>query len=238
MAPLLFLLQGEWMPVAIDFFAGAGGFGLGFNLGGFDVPLSLEIDAWACDTLRHNHPTMRVLQGDIRDFHSIATVRGLLPQKPDVIIGGPPCQGFSIAGPAQKYPADPRNSLFMNLAQWVEFLEPEAFVMENVKGLLSRRNAEGERVVEIINRTFKKLGYFVEVWIVNAAQYGVPQVRERIFIVGHHKDSEIGQPKPSHYLESSVIDGNQPSLFEIQKLQPAITLNEAISELPELAAGN
>src|SRR5690348_4269148 len=172
MAPLLFLLQGEWMPVAIDLFAGAGGFGLGFNLGGFDVPLSLEIDAWACDTLRHNHPTMRVLQGDITDFHSIATVRGLLPQKPDVIIGGPPCQG--------------------------------------------------ERVVEIINRTFKKLGYFVEVWIVIAAQYGVPQVRERIFIVGHHKGSEIGQPKPSHYLEPSVIDGNQPSLFEIQKLQPAI----------------
>ena len=99
-------------PIAIDLFAGAGGFGLGFKLAGFEVPLSVEVDAWACDTLRHNHPAMKILQGDIREFNTLLSIQAVYPVRPDVIIGGPPCQGFSIAGPAVKDPKDPRNSLF------------------------------------------------------------------------------------------------------------------------------
>jgi DNA (cytosine-5)-methyltransferase 1 len=99
-------------PVAIDLFAGAGGFGLGFKMAGFSVPVSLEIDAWACDTLRYNHPFMVVIQEDIRNFNTLSSVTKIYSSKPDIIIGGPPCQGFSIAGPAVKDPKDPRNSLF------------------------------------------------------------------------------------------------------------------------------
>jgi DNA (cytosine-5)-methyltransferase 1 len=223
-------------PIAIDLFAGAGGFGLGLQLGGFHVPISLEIDAWACDTLRYNHPSTKVLQADIRDFSTSATIKEACPYTPDLIIGGPPCQGFSIAGPAQKDPNDPRNSLFMNFAQWVSILEPKAFIMENVKGLLARRNAEGEKVIEIIKRTFRELGYFIEVWVLNAAEYGVPQIRERVFIVGHHLETEIGKPRPGHLLDTSKRSVVQPLIVD-NVFKPAITLHEAISDLPELGAG-
>ncbi|MFN8488379.1 MAG: DNA cytosine methyltransferase [Caldilineaceae bacterium] len=223
-------------PIAIDLFAGAGGFGLGFELADFIIPLSLEVDEWACDTLRYNHPEMTVLQGDIRDFTSLVSVRTVCPVKPDVIIGGPPCQGFSIAGPAKKDPKDPRNSLFINFAQWISFLQPKAFVMENVKGLLARKNAEGRQVINIIKNTFADLGYAVEIWALNAAEYGVPQVRERIFIVGNRYGKELGPPPKTHSLELARMNESQLSLFEGSDLRPVVTLWDAISDLPVLHA--
>jgi len=224
-------------PVVIDLFAGAGGFGLGFRLAGFDVPFSLEIDEWAASTLRYNHPQMQVLQCDIRDFSSPLQIQKVCSVRPDIVIGGPPCQGFSIAGPAKKDPKDPRNSLFANFAQWVKVLMPKAFVMENVKGLLSRKNSDGEKVLEIIVHTFQELGYFVEIWELNAAEYGVPQVRERIFIVGHRQQLAIGKPLPTHYIKNhQVLETNQLSLFAIS-LRSAVNLWDAISDLPPLEAG-
>ena len=103
----------------IDLFAGAGGFGLGFQLSGFSVPFSLEMDTWASDTLSYNHPNKIVLRDDIRNYTTRESIRAACPYQPDIIIGGPPCQGFSIAGPARKDPKDPRNSLFTNFAQWI-----------------------------------------------------------------------------------------------------------------------
>jgi DNA (cytosine-5)-methyltransferase 1 len=227
----------EVQPLAIDLFAGAGGFGLGFALAGFSVPFSLEVDAWACDTLQHNHPQMRVVRGDIRDYSTRESISAICPQRPDVLIGGPPCQGFSIAGSAQKDPDDPRNTLFMHFAAWVGLLEPTAFVMENVKGMLARRTAAGEKVIEIITRTLAAHGYTMEVWMLNAAEYGVPQVRERVFIVGHRQQQPIGKPPATHTLETSVRADLQRDLFDEQPPLPALTLWEAISDLPALAAG-
>ena len=99
------------MSTVIDLFAGAGGFGLGFRLADYDLHFSLEIDRWAADTLRENNPGTIILEDDITNYgseHEICEVCGVVP---DVIIGGPPCQGFSIAGPPKKDPRDPRNSL-------------------------------------------------------------------------------------------------------------------------------
>ncbi|PSF38796.1 DNA (cytosine-5-)-methyltransferase [Aphanothece hegewaldii CCALA 016] len=224
-------------PTFIDLFAGAGGFGLGFKMAGFSVLLSLETDTWACDTLRYNHSNMTVIQSDICDFSSENTIRELFTVKPDIIIGGPPCQGFSIAGPAQKDPQDPRNSLFVNFAQWVKFLEPQAFVMENVKGLLSRKNSAGKKVIDIIKETFINLGYYVEVWLLNAAEYGVPQNRERIFVVGNKFIPIIGIPPKTHFINSLNINKNfQLSMFEQRNLIPSISLWDAISDLPPLNA--
>jgi DNA (cytosine-5)-methyltransferase 1 len=223
-------------PVAIDLFAGAGGFGLGFEMAGFSVPLSVEIDAWACDTLRHNHPRMTVIQQDICEFNSANSVKEICLFKPDIIIGGPPCQGFSIAGPAQKDPKDPRNSLFINFAKWIEFLEPKAFVMENVKGLLSRKSTEGKKVIDIIKKNFEDIGYIVEVWLLNAAEYGVPQIRERIFIVGNKTGKKLGIPPKTHSVDLLTISHYQCSVFESMSLLPAITLWDAISDLPPLKA--
>lgn len=223
-------------PIAIDLFAGAGGFGLGFEMAGFSVPLSVEIDAWACDTLRYNRPNMTVIQHNICDFNTESSVKEICSLKPDVVIGGPPCQGFSVAGSAQKDPKDPRNSLFISFAQWISFLDPKAFVMENVKGLLSRRNFEGRKVIDIIRKTFQDLGYFVEVWILNAAEYGVPQIRERIFIVGNKAGKELGIPRKTHSLGLLHLNRSQLSVFECADVLPALALWDAISDLPPLNA--
>ena len=223
--------------IVFDLFAGAGGFGLGFEQAGFEVSLSLEMDAWACDTLRQNRPDMTIIQGDIRGFANPQVIKAVSKIRPDIIIGGPPCQGFSIAGPAQKDLKDPRNTLFKDFAKWIEVLEPKSFVMENVKGLLSRKNFDGENVVEIMKRTFADLGYFVEIWTLNSAEYGVPQIRERIFIVGHQKGFEIGEPPVTHTFNKVISNNENSKLFEEQDLKPALTLWNAISDLPELNAG-
>lgn len=214
---------------AIDLFAGAGGFGLGLHLAGYEVEFSLEIDDWAVDTLRHNNYSMSVVKSDICKYKTLADIRSVYSGFPHIIIGGPPCQGFSIAGPANKDPKDIRNSLFKNFATWVELLEPEVFVMENVKGLLARKNANGEKVIEIIKKTFVNLGYNVEIWLLNAAEYGIPQIRERVFIVGNRLGiKEIGIPTKTHTLSNEKSKSH---------LSNAITLWEAISDCPPLEAG-
>lgn len=221
----------------VDLFAGAGGFGLGFLLAGHNLGCSLEIDQWAADTLRQNNPGRLVVQADIRQFQTPEHIQDIYSLRPDVIVGGPPCQGFSVAGPANKDPKDPRNALFRDFARWVQLLEPKVFVIENVKGLLSRRNASGELVLNIIRHTFLELGYLVEVWVLNAAEYGVPQSRERVFIVGNNLGLYLGEPRKTHAVET---DGSgQTSLFTDNFALPQTpTLWDAISDLPELESGS
>jgi DNA (cytosine-5)-methyltransferase 1 len=220
-------------PTVIDLFAGAGGFGLGFKLAGYDVVFSLEIDKWAVDTLHTNNPNMVVVQDDIRNYQSSTEIGSICQFAPDIVIGGPPCQGFSIAGPAKKDPKDPRNSLFKNFAYWVNYLYPQIFIMENVKGLLSRKNANREPVIDIISKTFVDLGYQVEVWILNSAEYGVPQTRERMFIVGNRTGIEKINPPPVTHISNK----SQTSMFSKNELSPIVSLWDAISDLPELEAG-
>ncbi len=215
----------------------SGGVGLGFHLAGYDLALSLEMDEWAAQTLSHNNPLMKVVRDDIRCYKTADEIKAVCVASPHIIIGGPPCQGFSIAGPAQKDPKDPRNALFKYFARWVEVLSPKVFVMENVNGLISRRNAQGERVIEIIRETFTRLGYCVEVWLLNAAEYGVPQIRERIFIVGNRLGIDrIGEPPKTHVLPDGKTSDSQASLFPCDRSPFAVSLWEAISDLPEIEA--
>ena len=220
----------------IDLFAGAGGFGLGFQFAGYAVTCSVEIDKWATDTLGENNPDTKVIHKDITTFESSEAIRQICGDSPDVIIGGPPCQGFSIAGPAQKDPQDPRNSLFQNFVLWVESLDPQMFVMENVKGILSRKNANGENVIDIIQNAFKDLKYKTEIWELNAAEYGVPQLRERVFIVGNRRGTtEIEEPVKTHFWTE------QNELFnsdDFDSMPPAVTVWDALSDLPKLNAGD
>ncbi|WP_313959046.1 DNA cytosine methyltransferase [Umezakia ovalisporum] len=172
---------------------------------------------------------------DIRELNTLTTVKEICFYNPDIIIGDPPCQGFSIAGPSQKDPNDPRNTLFINFAQWISFLQPKAFVMENVKGLLSQKNTDGVNVIDLISNKFAEMGYFVEIWLLNSAKYGVPQIRERVFIVGNKLGYKLGIPPKTHSLNLLNINSCQLSLAEID-LIPAITLWDAISDLPPLNA--
>jgi DNA (cytosine-5)-methyltransferase 1 len=213
-----------------DLFAGAGGFGLGFSMAGFDVRLSLEKDAWAVETLKENKPKNSiVIQDNIRNFNSKEKIIEVCQNiKPDIIIGGPPCQGFSWAGPT-KDPNDPRNTLFQDFARWVEVLSPSIFIIENVSGLLNRKNSEGDNVIKIITSTFEKIGYKVNIWKLNAALFGVPQVRNRIFLVGNKFGSEISSPIQTHFLTETELNLNF--------LKPAISVNDAIGDLPQIQAG-
>jgi DNA (cytosine-5)-methyltransferase 1 len=219
----------------LDLFAGAGGFGLGFRLASnhFKLICSLEVDKWAVDTLKSNNTEkQKIIQEDIRVFKTAKQIISACASKPDIIIGGPPCQGFSFAGPI-KDPKDPRNSLFKNFAQWVAVLQPKVFVMENVRGLLTGKNEKGERVIDIIKNTFDKIGYTVTIWELNAANYGVPQNRERIFIVGNKIGIEISKPCITHYLphEKKKLNGSAVTLKQ------AINVIKAIGDLPKLDAG-
>ena len=206
------------------------------QLAGYAVTCSVEVDKWATDTLRENNPDMEVIHEDITTFQSSDTIRQMFDYSPDIIIGGPPCQGFSTATPTPKDPKDPRNSLFQNFVLWVKSLEPQIFVMENVKGILSRKSADGEKVIDIIENAFENLEYKTEIWELNAAKYGVPQLRERVFIVGNHAGSaEIEQPVETHFWTE------QNELFNsdnFDNLPPAITVWDALSDLPKLNAGD
>ncbi len=223
----------------IDLFAGAGGFSLGFKLAKYSICCSLEIDHWAADTLRKNKSAKTiVIEDDIRKYQTKEQIRRACRNcAPDVIIGGPPCQGFSVAGPAHKDPKDPRNSLFIDFARWVSVLQPKFFVMENVKGILSRRNAAKQKVVDIITKTFKDAGYSVEIWVLNAAEYGVPQLRERVFFVGNRLGKEIHPPPKTHSL-NLLLSTSSYKLNLGNSLRPVITVDDAISDLAFLQAGS
>lgn len=220
----------------IDLFAGAGGFSLGFKLSNYySVSCAVEQDHWAAGTLRKNKAKNTIIiENDIRKYKTRKQILAACGDcKPDIIIGGPPCQGFSFAGPANKDLKDPRNSLFQDFARWVSFLKPKVFVIENVKGILTRRNARKEKVADIIIKTFEDLGYKVEVWKLNAAEYGVPQIRERVFFVGNKYNKIIGPPKKTNTLNSHIT--NHMINFD-GGLSPVATVDEALSDLSFLAA--
>ena len=220
----------------LDLFAGAGGFGLGFSKasGKYNIICSLEVDKWAVDTLKKNNShNQKIIFGDIRDFDSPERIEEACPECPDVIIGGPPCQGFSVANTKVDH-FDPRNSLFNNFSQWVDVLKPRLFVMENVKGILNRKNRNGEKVIDIIKKTFESIGYKTTIWKLNAANYGVPQHRERVFIIGSSiSNKEISAPKTTHFLpkEKRGLNGSA------KNLNKAINVIQAIGDLPKLTAG-
>ncbi len=227
------------MQKVIDLFAGAGGFGLGFKLAKFELCCSLEIDHWAIETLRTNSPDDAIIiEDDIRCYQTKEQIfqacKGVFP---DIIIGGPPCQGFSCAGPSHKEKSkDPRNSLFNDFARWVKYLEPSIFIMENVKGILSRVNANKEKIINIIKETFDRLDYTVEIWKLNAAEYGVPQMRERVFIVGNRFGKIITPPPTTHYLAELNSNEEQSDSIIIADKSRSIWVWEAISDIPVIKA--
>jgi len=219
----------------IDLFAGAGGFGLGFQMASenYDLICSLEADKWAVETLQANNTNgHQIIHNDIRDFNTPEKITQILSDIPDIIIGGPPCQGFSLAGPP-KDPKDPRNSLFRNFALWVEVLKPKIFVMENVRGILTGKNDQGEKVIDIIKSKFEDIGYAVNIWELNAANFGVAQNRERVFIVGNLNGEIIPPPSITHYLPEQKLKLNGSA----KNLKRAINVIDAIGDLPELKAG-
>ncbi len=205
----------------IDLFAGCGGLSTGFEMAGYTIPLAVEKDAWAAETYSANHPNTKVITADITQLEDLDTLfEGPVP-KITGIIGGPPCQGFSLSGNRDKN--DPRNSLFMEFVRFVKHFKPDFFVMENVPGLLSMETKKGEPVRQVIENEYEQAGYNVDFNILNAAEYGVPQTRMRVFFIGIRKDIPFNK------------EDLFPKGFTFGDKQ--ITIDDAIMDLPQLKPG-
>lgn len=187
---------------AISLFSGAGGMDVGFKNAGFNVIAANELDKHACETFRANHPDCKLIEGNIDSCgEELFTLKGI-----DVVFGGPPCQGFSVAGKMD--PDDPRSKLIFSFCNIVERVKPKAFVMENVKALGSLSKFEDVRI-KLLSR-FQKAGYKTTIHILNSKDFGVPQARERVFFIGFkNKKSAVHIANFKRYLNRA------PTLREV-----------------------
>ena len=206
---------------SISLFSGAGGMDLGFISAGFEIIWANDFFEEAVNSYRKNIGK-HIIHGDITKISSKD-----IPDGADVIIGGFPCQGFSVAN-TKRSMKDERNFLYKEMLRIIADKKPKFFVAENVKGLLS---IEGGKVFKMIKSDFENLkdtegkliGYKVNAKILNAAEYGVPQARERVVIIGNRIGVDNPFPIPTHYVEG-VSDNNEGLL-------PAITTEQAIGFL-------
>ena len=198
----------------LDLFSGCGGLSFGFEKAGYEVLYGIDNWADALLTFKRNHPKSSTILADLMSdsVESIVKANGIKPGDIDVIVGGPPCQGFSISG--KRNPTDPRNRLYTSFVAFLKVLKPKVFVMENVPNLISMQ--EG-KIKDTILSDLEKAGYTVSYKILKASDYGVPQNRRRVFFVGIRNKQTFEFPDP--------IFGTDDN--------PYITVAEAISDLPE-----
>ncbi len=216
----------------LDTFAGAGGFSKGFELAGCKTVGGIEIDSWASETFASNHKEALVITRDIQ-LISDDEIRDAFGQlQPDILLGGPPCQGFSVCRKNAGDPTDPKNSLFLEFLRVARVLQPDYVIMENVPNMEKARTHRGESVIGIVKRELNELGYHVTHGVLEATDFGVPQIRKRLFVVASVHDLERPLPKATHCISAGVDD-----LFG-GSLQRCPTLWEAISDLPALQAGD
>ncbi|HHF6577540.1 TPA: DNA cytosine methyltransferase [Haemophilus influenzae] len=197
----------------IDLFCGCGGLSFGFQQAGFDIKLGIDVWGDAIKTFNHTHQFAKGIVADLFSVspQEIREISGL--GNIDVIIGGPPCQGFSIAG--KRMIEDERNQLYKSFVEFVKFYQPKAFLMENVPNMMSM----GEGIIkEQITQDFENLGYFVSSKVLMASDFGVPQNRRRAFFVGFRQDCHFEFPS---------------ALTEIK-----VSSSEAISDLPDYSVND
>jgi DNA (cytosine-5)-methyltransferase 1 len=180
----------------ISLFSGAGGMDVGFEKAGVDVVLANELDSNACDTYEANHPKSRLLRGDIRDYYDVFAKQ----KDVDIVFGGPPCQGFSVAGKMD--PSDQRSKLIWCFLDIVEMVKPHLFVMENVKAL--GKLEKWKDIRDAFLERAKSLGYHCQFFILNASDFGVSQNRERVFFIG--SDDEYNLIEFANALNSEKRD--------------------------------
>ena len=205
----------------IDLFCGAGGLSAGFARAGFSVLLANDFDQYAVETMRASHPASKVVHAKIQDLNAREVLKqtGLKKGELDCLIGGPPCQAFSVYN-HQRGMHDERSGLFREYLRMVEGLHPKFVVMENVTGIFSA--GEGKAVNELYKR-LGNLGYAVEHRILKSEEYGVPQERRRAFFVGNRLGINFIWPQQTH----GVIPNGKG-------LKPLVSVEDAIGDLPRL----
>lgn len=194
----------------LDLFSGCGGISLGFKLAGFNISGGIDIDLDSIKTFQKNFPKSKAICESLLEYSNERILKDFSSKKIDVIVGGPPCQGFSSANRWNKENEDPRNKLFFEYLRFVELLKPKSVVIENVRGILTRDKGFAKDRIE---KLLGDLGYSVDCKVLNASDYGVPQNRLRAFFVAIRHD----------YKEN----------FDFEQLhtKPKVTVKEAIGEL-------
>ncbi|MCL4516106.1 MAG: DNA cytosine methyltransferase [Firmicutes bacterium] len=249
----------QGLPLRIlDLFAGTGGLSLGFEkfngkIGRriYEFAGAVEVDHDACETLRKNHPALvaeeenaLIFEGDLTsvEIHD-KVVKRVGKSGVDIIVGGPPCQSFSMIGTRsgrwvedKKFENDRRDLLFMEYVALVRQLQPLFVVLENVDGIRSKKDKQGQTYLSRIIGELERLGYRFEITghdekflRLNAADFGVPQIRNRIFLVGNRMGITLSPPTPTHF------DPNGSGV-QVEGRLPWVTLWDAIGDLPQLQA--
>ena len=233
----------------IDLFAGCGGLSEGFYRQGFKALAHVEIDHWACETLRtrmkfygYKDYDKEVIEHDITSDDILERIDNAVNGRTvDIIIGGPPCQAYSTAGrvrDGKKMASDPRNYLFESYVKILEYYSPKFFVFENVTGLLSARVKNAPRfpkVLKALGNKYKVIGN-PEVLVHNTADYGVPQLRKRVIIIGVRKDID----KSAEELYESIIKTHwNPETLSNEKggKKRFVDVRQAIGDLPSVEPG-
>ncbi len=200
----------------IDLFSGVGGLSYGFSqISNFHILAANEIEKDISIAYSLNHPEVKIINCNINDLSKEKLTEVINDKKIDLIVGGPPCQSYSTLG---KRKMDERANLFMQYKRILEILKPRAFVFENVSGILSMDHG---RLFEKIKEEFASLGYELKSKLLDAVDYGVPQHRERVILVGIKGVNNFEYPLPTHG----------------EGLKPYITLEEAIGDLPPIKSG-
>ena len=212
----------------ISLFSGAGGMDLGFINAGFDIVWANDFFIEATETYKKNIGD-HIIFSDIREIESKD-----IPDNVDIVIGGFPCQGFSISNTGRRVD-DERNFLYKEMYRIIKDKKPSFFVAENVKGILSLGKG---KVMDMIIEDFTSIGYKVDVKILNAAEYGVPQARERVFIIGNKYGFNNPYPIPTHYIDERINEQiNMNEFLETDRdkyLKKAVTVEEAIGYLSDI----
>lgn len=216
----------------LDTFAGAGGFSLGFQQAGYEIVGAIESDKWACETFKLNHPDAFVIHSAIEDVRD-SDLKLRIPVV-DVLIGGPPCQGYSVCRKDNGDPKDPRNSLFLEFIRIASLYKPRIILMENVPNLIKAQTKSKRLVIDVIISELEALGYSASARILEATNYGIPQNRRRLFVMATHHSTPLHFPEPTH---QAIYGEDNQIAFESGELQKCPTLWDAISDLPVLTAG-
>ena len=206
--------------IGIDLFCGAGGFSLGLSRNNIDIIIANEIEKDFAKTFKLNHPKTKMINEDIHNINFKMELKKIGYKSIDILCGGPPCQGFSTVGSKNK--KDKRNSLFWEFLRAVNETSPKTVIFENVAGFKSLYNGQA---FETLIYELESIGYRVFSDVLNAADYGLPQIRKRTIVVGIAKEYSFEFPK--------ISKSKNKNLFEDKYL----TVMSAISDLPKLNVG-
>ncbi|MEE5988229.1 DNA cytosine methyltransferase [Ligilactobacillus equi] len=215
------------MTRTIDLFAGAGGFSTGFKKAGYKITKAVEFDSSIAETYKNNHPETKMIVDDIRNVDQSDEFQ---PGEADLIIGGPPCQGFSMAGARNRdgFIDDPRNYLFKHYFNIVKRVKPRVFIIENVKGLLSMAKGQIFKEIQNIFSDKNRLdgdSYTLYWRVAKAVEFGIPQKRERVIIVGVLNGNDINFEELWEKTKDDITHKDK-SFFD------RVTIADAIKNLP------